>query len=177
MQRSITIERSVTEPVAFIRDLTKVYDTEQSMWEHVSCLAQTYFYHMCCLHSVHWQPSHEVTAKLVSALVLSHLNYKNDVLARFSAWHWHLGMVCTWQHGWCLTSRHMNMWFRLSENCISYLLQQGLNTHYVFWFTSPQQHISQTYCYPLSTFQHVRLTFISFKYKPSVALSIRLSRW
>jgi len=48
------------------------------------CFSMRYcrcFFHLCHLHSVCWQPGCDITAKLVSALVLLHLDYCNTVLS------------------------------------------------------------------------------------------------
>ena len=51
------------------------------MLEHVSRVAQICFFHLRCLRSVRRQLGRDVSARLVSALVLSRLDYCNAVLA------------------------------------------------------------------------------------------------
>ena len=51
----------------------------------VSRVAQTCFYHLCRIHAVRRQLGRDVTARLVTALVLLHLDYCNAVLAGLPA--------------------------------------------------------------------------------------------
>jgi len=51
------------------------------MREHVSRVAQTRFFHLRRLRSVLRQLGREVTARLVSTLVLSQLDYGNAILS------------------------------------------------------------------------------------------------
>ena len=60
------------------------FDAELSMRSHVSRVAQTCFYHLRQIHAVRRQLGH-VTAKLVTALVLSRLDYSNAMLAGLPA--------------------------------------------------------------------------------------------
>ena len=76
---------SVVTPVSVVRDLGVLFDAELSMREHVSKTAQTCFYHLRRLRSVRHQLGREVTARLVSAFVLSRLDYCNAVLVGLPA--------------------------------------------------------------------------------------------
>ena len=51
------------------------------MRSHVSRVVQTCFYHLRHIHAVHRQLGHNVTARLVTALVLSRLDYCKALLA------------------------------------------------------------------------------------------------
>ena len=76
-----------TEPVSVVCDLGAMIDAELTMQEHVNRTAQTCFYHLRRLRSVRQQLGCDVTAQLVSALVLSRLDYCNAVLADFQLLH------------------------------------------------------------------------------------------
>jgi len=76
---------SVVTPVSVVRDLGVFFDAELSMRKHVSMTAQTCFYHLRRLRSVRHQLGREVTARLVSAFVLSRLDYCNAVLVGLPA--------------------------------------------------------------------------------------------
>ena len=79
------VDQSVVEPVSVVRDLGVMIDAELTMQEHVNRTAQTCFYHLRRLRSVRQQLGRDVTAQLVSALVLSRLDYCNAVLADLPA--------------------------------------------------------------------------------------------
>jgi len=52
-------------------------------------VAQTCFYHLCRIHAVRRQLGRDVTARLVTALVLLHLDYCNAVLAGLPAYYYY----------------------------------------------------------------------------------------
>ena len=78
---SIRVGSAVVTPTTVVRYLSVMLDAELSMREHVSQTVQSCFYHLRRLHSVCRQLGHDVTARLVSAFVLSRLDYCNIVLA------------------------------------------------------------------------------------------------
>jgi len=61
------------------------FDAELSVRLHISQVAQTCFYHLHRIHAVRRQLGRDVTARLVTALVLSCLVYCNAVLASLPA--------------------------------------------------------------------------------------------
>jgi hypothetical protein len=81
----IHVGSRAVEPVTVVRDLGVFIDAELSMRDHVSRTAQTCFYHLRRLRSVRQQLGRDVTARLVSALVLSRLDYCNAVLVGLPA--------------------------------------------------------------------------------------------
>ena len=83
--RTIRVGGSVVEPVSVVRDLGVYVDTELTMQEHVSRTARACFFHIRRLRSVRRELGRQVTAQLVSALILSRLDYCNAVLAGLPA--------------------------------------------------------------------------------------------
>ena len=69
--RSIRVGGSVVEPVSVVRDLDAYVDTELTMQEHVSHTARACFFHVRRLRTVRRELSRQVTAQLVSTLILS----------------------------------------------------------------------------------------------------------
>ena len=82
---SIHLGSTVVDPVNVVRDLGVFLDTELLMCDHVARTAQTCFYHLHRLRAVRRQLGHDVTARLVSAFVLSRLDYCNVVLTGLPA--------------------------------------------------------------------------------------------
>ena len=83
--RTIRIGSDHVQQVTVVRDLGVMIDAELSMRVHVSRTAQTCFYHLRRLRSIRGQLGRDVTARLVSAFVLSRLDYCNAVLAGLPA--------------------------------------------------------------------------------------------
>ena len=81
----IRIGQSVVAPSSVVRDLGVMLDAELSMREHISKTTQSCFYHLRKLRSVRQQLGRDVTSQLVSAFVLSRLDYCNAVFAGLPA--------------------------------------------------------------------------------------------
>ena len=71
---NIRVGQSVVKPVTTVRNLGVLIDAELSMRDHISRLAQTYFFYLRRLRSVRRQLGQDVTKRLVWALVLSRLD-------------------------------------------------------------------------------------------------------
>jgi len=72
-------------PVNVVRDLGVWFNAELSKCSHVSRVMQTCFYHLRRIRAVRRQLGRDVTARLVTALVLSSLVYCNAVLVDLPA--------------------------------------------------------------------------------------------
>ena len=72
---------TVIRPVKSVRDLGVQLDSELNMKAHVSKVASSCFYQLRRLRQIRRLVGQEVTAKLVSAFILSRLDYCNSVLA------------------------------------------------------------------------------------------------
>ena len=81
----IIINQSTIKPAIVVRDLGVLFDGELSMRQQVSRLSQSCFYDLRRLRSVKHQLGRDVTAKLVSAFVLSRLDCCNAVLTGLPA--------------------------------------------------------------------------------------------
>jgi hypothetical protein len=82
---TIRVGGRAVEPVYVVRDLGVYVDTELTMQEHVSRKARACFFHIRRLRTVRRELGRQVTARLVSTLILSRLDYCNAVLAGLSA--------------------------------------------------------------------------------------------
>jgi hypothetical protein len=79
--KRITIDSTVIEPSTVVHDLGVYSDVELSMCENVIRVARTYFYHQRRLCSIRRLLGQDVAAQLVSVLVLTRIDYCNEVLA------------------------------------------------------------------------------------------------
>jgi hypothetical protein len=73
------------QPSNIVRDLGVYFDSTLSMRNHVSRLTRTCFYQLRRLRSIRRQLGREVTQRLVSAFVLSRIDYCNALLAELPA--------------------------------------------------------------------------------------------
>src|SRR6218665_2198978 len=83
--RCLTIGPDVVEPVEVVRDLAVLFDTHLTIKAHISRVSRTCFYPLRRLRSIRRCLGREVTARLVSALIISRLDYCNAILANLPA--------------------------------------------------------------------------------------------
>jgi hypothetical protein len=78
---TLHVDGDVITPVLCVRDLGVLFDSQLSMKPHTSKVASVCFYHLRRLKSIRRILGQQTTASLVSALVLSRLDYCNSTLA------------------------------------------------------------------------------------------------
>ena len=88
--KRFAIGNDAVEPVNVVRNLGVLCDENLNMKSHISNISRTCFFHLRRLRSVRQQLGRVVTERLVSAFVLSRLDYCNAMLARLPVSHWHL---------------------------------------------------------------------------------------
>jgi len=76
---AIHVNQCVVKPVTVVRYLGVWFHAELSMLSRVSWVTQTCFYHLRRIRAVRRQFGRDITARLVTALVLSRLDYCNAV--------------------------------------------------------------------------------------------------
>ena len=81
----LTIGIDVIQPVDVAGDLGVYFDSHLIIKAHVARVARTCFYHLRRMRSIRHSLRRDVTARLVSALVISLLDYCNSVLAHSPA--------------------------------------------------------------------------------------------
>ena len=79
--KRFSIGNETVEPVSVVRNLGVLSDEHLNMKAHISNISRTCFFHLRRLRSVRHQLGREITQQLVSAFVLSRLDYCNAVLA------------------------------------------------------------------------------------------------
>jgi len=127
--RVISVGQSVIQPVTVVRDLDVLIDDELSMRQHVTRLSQTCFFHLHRARSLRRQLGRDVMPRLVSALVLSRLDYCNAVgyLPDSQRRHWrrYSGYCTPLESSW--TSDHATMCLPLCETCTGCRSSRGLS--------------------------------------------------
>ena len=81
VDKDILVGSDIISPSPVVRDLGVFFDSELSMKTHIGRIACTCFYHLRRLRAVRRRLGQEITARLVSAFVLSRLDYCNALLA------------------------------------------------------------------------------------------------
>jgi hypothetical protein len=78
---SLRINNGIIDSVSSVHDLRLLLDNELSMKTHISKVASVGYFHLRCLKSVRRILGMQTTASLVTAFVISHLDYCNSVFA------------------------------------------------------------------------------------------------
>ena len=78
---TLSVGNDVIKPVTIVRDLGVYLDNELTMKHHISRVVSSCFFQLRRLRQIRRPVSEEVTKRLVTALVLSRLDYCNAALA------------------------------------------------------------------------------------------------
>jgi hypothetical protein len=78
---TLTVGNDVIQPVSVVRDLGVYLDSELTMKQHIRRITRSCFFQLRRLRQIRRSAGPEVTKKLVSALILSRLDYCNAALA------------------------------------------------------------------------------------------------
>jgi len=82
---NLNLDGTIIRPADTVRDLGAYFDSEITMRSHVARLTRSCFYHLRRLRSIRRNLDREVTQQLVSAFILSRLDYCNALLADLPA--------------------------------------------------------------------------------------------
>jgi len=77
----LQLDSDIFKPVDVVRDLGVLLDTELSLRQHITRIASNCFYHLRRLQQIRRVVGEDVTSQLISAFVLSRLDYCNSLLA------------------------------------------------------------------------------------------------
>ena len=83
--RCLTVGSHAIQPVEVVRDLGVYFDAHLSMKEHIARVSLTCFCHLRRLRLIRRNLGREVAARLVSAFIISRLDYCNSMLAHLPA--------------------------------------------------------------------------------------------
>ena len=78
---SLSVDADTATPTTVVRDLGVHLDNQLTMKKHISVLTRTCFFYLPRPHQVRRTVGREVTQRLVSAVILSRLDYCNAVIA------------------------------------------------------------------------------------------------
>jgi len=71
----------VIHPAKSVRNLSVHLDSELTMKTHISKVVILFYHQPCRIHHVRWLVEHDVVQRLVSAFILSRLDYCNSRLS------------------------------------------------------------------------------------------------
>ena len=78
---TLSVGNDVIQPVTIVRDLGVYLNNELTMKHHISRVVSSCFFQLRRLHQIRRSVGEEVTKRLVTALVLSRLDYCNAALS------------------------------------------------------------------------------------------------
>jgi len=78
---SLSVDADIVTPTTVVRDLGVHLDNQLTMKKHISLVTRACFFHLRRLRQIRHTVGREVTQRLVSAAILSRLDYCNAVLA------------------------------------------------------------------------------------------------
>ena len=82
---SLSLGSTTVEPVVSVRNLGVYMDNEMNMRIHIGKICSAYYFHLRRLRQLQHIVSKATMQRLVSAFILSHLDYCNSVLAGLPA--------------------------------------------------------------------------------------------
>ena len=81
VNKKLHLDGSVVEASETVRDLGAFFDSELTMRQHIAIITRTCFFHLRRLRSIRRQLGSDVAKRLVSAFVLSRIDYSNALFA------------------------------------------------------------------------------------------------
>ena len=82
---SMTVGSAIIKPAEIVRNLGVILDSQLTMQAHITKVASSCFFHLRRLHQLRHVVAQDVRQRLVSALVLSRVDYCNSSLAGLPA--------------------------------------------------------------------------------------------
>ena len=133
---TLQFDSGSVHPVSVVRDLGVMLDCELSIKQHVKKVASSCFYHLHRLKQISRLVGKEVTTQLVSALILSRIDYVMFCLQGCHApLQTHYNESSTRQLVWCSTSVFEITWHQHWSNFTGCQLQTESGSNSAYWCT------------------------------------------